>query len=133
MRIAFFMNAASVLQFYDETIDALLGDDHEVLLGIIKRTATADSLQSLEGMRQPEILKHVPRRSRRQAQLVHEVRRLIDFARFLDPRFAPTEWLRDKRRLLVRDGSPLSRLLARYDTLPAPVARAIVRTLVDCE
>src|SRR3954471_17231557 len=133
MRIAFFMNAASLLQFYDETIDALLADGHEVLLGIIKRTDAEDSLKALEGRRRPRILKHVPRRSGREAELVHEVRRLIDFARYLDPRFAHIEWFRDKRRLRMRNASPLSRLLARFDTLPAPVARAIMRALVDCE
>lgn len=128
------LNTPGFLRYYDETIDLLLERGHEVLLGFTNAQIRADALANLdERPRRPTVLGQVPRRQDRYVQVAGEVRVLIDFARYLHPRFARARFLRDRRRLAVLELPFWAILLGDRDTLPGPLARALSALLLAVE
>src|SRR4051794_1112623 len=133
MRGLFVMNVPKYVRFFDETIQLLLARGHDVHVGFINARVLSEQLEVLRrGERQPTVLGTVPVRNDRLATAARELREFADFARYLDPRFAEATWLRDRRRLNLEWWAP-ARLVARADTLPAPVAHALVRGLRSME
>jgi len=128
------LNTPGFLRYYDETIDLLLERGHEVLLGFTDARMRAEALANLdERPRRPTLLGQVPRRDDRYAPVADEVRALVDFARYLHPRFAPARFLRDRRRLAVLELPVWADLLGDRDNLPAPLARALSALLLTVE
>jgi hypothetical protein len=134
MKVLFVMNTPGFLRYYDETVDALLEHGHEVVLGFTDARLRADALQTLEGRaRQPRLAGQMPARSDRWMRVATPVRELVDFVRYLDPRFARAQWLRDRRRLKLLDSPLLARHFGERDTLPAPAVRTLLSLLLACE
>jgi hypothetical protein len=134
LRVAFLMSTAKFLRLYGDTIDALLAEGHEVVLGISNRSKGAEALETLEGRpRRPRVLGALPRRTGRDGAVAREFRHLADYARYLEPRLAHVAPLRENHRVRLMAWSGVSRLLARFETLPAPIARVVLRALAACE
>src|SRR4051794_13164478 len=107
------MNSPKFLSFYDETVDALLAAGHEVLLGFNERQREHEAISALdERPLRPHVLERVPRRARVDHRVARELRRLVDFARYLDPRFAEISWMRENHRARLDAGSAFARRLA---------------------
>jgi len=134
VKILLILNTPGFMRYYDETIEALLARGHEVVLGFTDPRLRPEALAVLEDReRCPEVIGGVPRRADRYAPAADLLRTLVDFVRYLDPRFARAQWLRDRRRVALLDSPSLARLLGGRDTLPAPVVRVLVAALLACE
>jgi hypothetical protein len=134
MRFLLVLNTPGFLRYYDETIDGLLERGHEVLLGFTDPTLRAEALEALEQRpRRPWLLGGMPARYDGYAALVVRVRTLVDFVRYLDPRFARAQWLRDRRRVKVMESPLPERAVRGRDSLPGPVVRALVSVLLAAE
>jgi hypothetical protein len=134
VRILVVLNTPGFLRYYDETIDALLERGHEVVLGFTDPHLRPEALDALEcRARVPEVIGGVPSRDDRYAEAATRLRTLADFLRYLDPRFARAQWLRDRRRVKVLESPLLARFVGRRDTLPAPVVRTLLTALLACE
>jgi hypothetical protein len=132
--VLFVMNTPGFLRYYDETLDLLLERGHEVVLGFTNATLRANALEALEGRpRRPQLIGSVPRRTDALAPMSARLRNLVDFVRYLHPRYAEAGFLRDRRRLELLEARGLSGWLAQRDTLPRPAVAALVRGLLMLE
>lgn len=134
MRFLLVLNTPGFLRYYDETIDGLLERGHEVLLGFTDPTLRAEALEALEQRsRRPDLLGGMPAREDGYAPLAVRVRTLVDFVRYLDPRFARAQWLRDRRRVKLLESTFPERAVRDRDSLPRPVGEALVKFLLAAE
>jgi hypothetical protein len=134
VRFLLVLNTPGFLRYYDETIDGLLERGHDVLLGFTDPTLRAEALDALDQRpRRPDMLGGMPARTDRYARLTVRIRTLADFVRYLDPRFARAQWLRDRRRVKVLESPLLERAVRDRDSLPAPVVRVLVAGLLAAE
>jgi hypothetical protein len=132
--VLFVMNTPGFLRYYDETLDLLLERGHEVVLGFTNPTLRANALEALEGRpRRPQLIGSVPSRTDALAPMSARLRNLVDFARYLHPRYAEAGFLRDRRRLRLLEARGLSGWLAQRDTLPRPAVAALLRGLLMLE
>lgn len=119
------MNTPGFLRYYDETLDLLLERGHEVVLGFTNAALRADALKILEDRpRGLRLIGQVPSRSDDLAGLSARLRNLVDFVRYLDPRYVEATFLRDRRRMKLLQAGGVSAWLARRDSLPAGRDRA---------
>lgn len=134
VRVLFIMNTPGFLRYYDETIDLLLEHGHEVALGFTNAALRANSLEILtDRRRRPQLIGQVPSRTDTLAPVSARLRNLVDFVRYLHPRYAEAEFLRDRRRLKLLEERGLTGWLAERDTLPRPVVAALLRGLLALE
>ena len=127
-------NTPGFVRYYDETIDGLLERGHEVMLGFTDPSLRAEALEALEQWpRRPQLLGGVPARTDGYASLAVRVRILVDFVRYLDPRFARAQWLRDRRRVKLLEMPLPERAVRQRDSLPGPLVRALVKALLATE
>jgi hypothetical protein len=134
MRVLFVMNTPGFLRYYDETVEALLEHGHEVVLGFTDARLRPEALDLLaDRPRRPGIAGQLPARADGWMAVAAPLRALIDFGRYLDPRFARATWLRDRRRTKLLQYERLARLVGDRDTLPAPLVKALMVAGLRCE
>jgi len=130
----FVMNTPGFLRYYDETLDLLLERGHEVVLGFTNAALRADALKILEDRpRGLRLIGQVPSRSDDLAGLSARLRNLVDFVRYLDPRYVEATFLRDRRRMKLLHAGGVSAWLARRDSLPRPAVTVLLRGLLELE
>jgi hypothetical protein len=124
VRILFAMAYPGYLRYFDSTISELLDRGHEVDLWFEVDDKQAEGLAGLPDHPGLTIHGRFPRRRDVWARAAQGERRFTDFVRYLDPRFGDAAYLRNRaaRRL-----PPLFRPLGRLRTLPAPLARLLLR------
>jgi len=104
LRILFVMASPEYLRYFDSTIRLLIERGHRVTLGVNhQRDAKQARLEVLDGLTGDlEIVGVIPRRSDVWGRIGKGLRGVVDFTRFLDPRYknAPVLRARMKRKVL---------------------------------
>jgi hypothetical protein len=131
MRILFTMAYPGYLRYFDATIRALAERGHDVELYFDRPQKQEEGLAATAAM-PPNV--HVrgdlPDREPQGRVDVRQLRRVTNFVRYLDPRFANAHYLRDRRAAKL---PPQWQQLARRRTLPGPVARPLLRLMIWIE
>jgi hypothetical protein len=130
VRILFSMAYPGYLRYFDATISSLLDRGHEVELWFETINKQAEGLRALAPHPALHLGGSFPKRADRWARVAHGERRLTDYVRYLDPRFADATYL----RLRASAGIPRAfSALGHCGTLPPAGARAAVRSLTALE
>ncbi len=131
LRILFVLHYPAHLRLFDSAIAELLKRGHTIHLAFDAPDKLAEGLEALEGTGHGlELLGALPRRSGFWGALARDLRRGIDYARYLHPEFVETPELRRR----IEDGLPWSlRWLIRTSTLSQPAARLLIRLLLALE
>lgn len=134
MRFLFALNTPGFLRYFDVTIDSLLARGHEVALTFTRSDLRPESLDLYEHReRRPSILEDTPVRDDRWAGLAADVRSCADFCRYLDPRYAEAEYLRNRMRASAVSELPVVRFFGLRRSLPRPLPHLLVRALLAVE
>ncbi len=125
-RILFVMASPEYLRYYDSTIRLLTERGHQVIVGVNKqRDVKQARLEALDGVTGDlEIVGVIPQRSDIWGRIGKGLRGIVDFTRFLHPRYrhAPVLRARMKRKVL-----PIA--FRFLDKVPAVSAVTVQRTL----
>lgn len=102
MRFLFVMHYPGYLRYYDSTVRGLAERGHTVCVAFDAPHKQNEGLEALKGTNK-RIVVLGPSAKRRDvwAVLARDVRRAIDFARYLDPRLADARYLRDRMAKIV--------------------------------
>lgn len=134
MRILLVLNTPGFLRYFDVTVESLLERGHQVVLAFTRPDLRADSLDVLDQWPlRPEVAPDPPERDDGFARQAKGLRQAVDFVRYLDPRFADAEFLRNRRRIGAFVHAPWTRVLGRRRSLPRPLVSPLVRALLACE
>lgn len=131
MRVLFCMQYPGYLRYYDTVVYGLAERGHEVELVWELPKKQAEGRLALEGVN-PLIheLPSMPIRKDTWQPVTRHVRRITDFVRYLDPVFRDAGYLRDRNGTSLPRGA---RWLRHWQTLPTPVARAMLRAMLAAE
>jgi hypothetical protein len=130
MRILFSMAYPGYLRYFDSTIRGLLDRGHSVELVFESVGKQEEGLLALDEHPRLDVGGRFPKRRDRWAEVANQERRLTDYVRYLDPRFADAQYLRS------RAGAGLPKafsLLKRVRSLPKPIVQIALRFLVGLE
>ena len=131
LHVLFAMHYPGYLRYYDSTIRELAERGHQVSVVFESPHKQAEGLKALvpppEGI---EVLPGFPKRGDALEVPARAVRRTTDDARYLHPYFRDAQHLR--RRLEYKLPLP-ARMLTRLPTLPAPLARLLIRAMLVVE
>jgi hypothetical protein len=134
VRILLVLNTPGFLRYFDVTVRRLLERGHEVVLAFTRPDLRPDSLDVLADWPvRPEIAPGPPERVDGFARQARGVRQAVDFVRYLDPRFADAEYLRNRRRIGAFTYAPWTRMLGGRHSLPRPLVSRLSRALLACE
>jgi hypothetical protein len=131
MRVVFVMQYPGYLRYYDSTVKLLADRGHEVTLVFEQPDKQAEGLSALENASARVAVKNVfPARSLVWDAVPRAIRRVVDWARYLDPRLADAHYLRNRTAQLM----PRSiQKLARIERLGPRSSRAVVSALMALE
>jgi hypothetical protein len=126
--LLFALDHPGFLLHFDETIGALAAAGHTVHVAFARPEKWPHGLEAIDRA-DPRIVVHdeLPRRTA-VPRVARGVRRLADYVHYLHPSLEGAVFARAKWRGLARLPGPL-RLLARRETLPGPVVRALLAGL----
>jgi hypothetical protein len=131
VKFLFALNTPGFLRYFDVTIDALLDRGHDVALTFTRSDLRPESLELYEGRDpRPEVLADAPVRTDRWAGLAADVRSSADFLRYLHPRYAEAEYLRNRMRMTAVSEAPVMRRLGLRRSLPRPLPNVLIRGLL---
>lgn len=128
LKILFGLHYPGYLRYYDSTLAELSRRGHTVFLCFDSFSKQAEGLDALEHLGENIVVLEAPLQPRRNAErrVVRRLRRIANYAHYLDPAF------RDARPLRARARSRLPTFagpLGRVDTLPRPLVGSIRRLL----
>jgi hypothetical protein len=133
VRILFVMASPEYLRFYDSTLELLAARGHHVTLAVISQREKKPV--GLEGLRayadRVRVAGVVPQHDGTWGDTATGLRGVVDFVRYLDPRFAAAPVLRAriKRKVL-----PIAfRWLDAVPSLPPAIVRGVIGGLAACE
>jgi hypothetical protein len=133
MKVLFVMASPEYLRFYDSTLELLASRGHEVTLAVIsqreKKPVGLDGLRAYAD--RVRVAGVVPQHEGTWGETATGLRGVVDFVRYLDPRFAAAPVLRAriKRKVL-----PVAfRWLDAVPSLPPALVRRLITGLVACE
>ena len=132
-RILFFLNYPGYLRYFDGVIRELADRGYTVLLVFDRPEKQEEGLRALDDM--PDTVRVVgrtPRRDDLMGPVARGLRGTADYARYLHPRFAGADYLRDRRRKAL-DLAPRMALLGRISRAPAWAADLLVSLLRTAE
>ena len=129
MKFLFVLQYPGYLRYFDTVIKLLAERGHTVVVAYNSVTKQAEGGEALDGF-PVEVLGLVPKRSSLWGPVSKSLRGTIDYARFLDPYFSDTPYLRDRMRKAL---PPLTRFLGRFDTLGSKTTNALLGMLHGCE
>ena len=98
IRVLFVMDNPGFLRYFDETVVHLLRRGHQVSLAFNTPHYRADALVTLPSEAGLSVIGQAPPRRDRFAVVARRVRLAMDYARYLEPRFARAQFYRNKRR-----------------------------------
>lgn len=132
-RILFFMNYPGYLRYFDATIRELAERGNTVLIVLDRPEKQAEGLIALETMpASVRVVGQTPRRSDLLGPTARGLRGTVDYVRYLHPRYADADYLRDRRRKAL-DLAPRMRPLGRLRQVPTWVADLMVAALRTAE
>jgi hypothetical protein len=103
MRILFIWDSAEYLRFYDSTIEECAARGHDVAIAVIN--ASYKKPVGVEGLKvyadRVRVLGVVPLHTGMWSEIAHGLRGIMDFVRYLHPRFAPAVSLRARMKRKV--------------------------------
>jgi hypothetical protein len=133
VKILFVMASPEYLRFYDSTLELLAARGHDVTLAVIsqreKKPVGLDGLHAYAD--RVRVAGVVPQHEGTWGDTAAGLRGVVDFVRYLDPRFAAAPVLRAriKRKVL-----PVAfRWLDAVPSLPPSLVRGLIRGLAACE
>jgi hypothetical protein len=133
MKILFVMASPEYLRFYDSTIEQLAGRGHHVTLAVNNpRERKPVGLEGLHAYAdRVEVAGVVPEHEGTWGRVARGLRGLVDFVRYLHPRFAAAPVLRARIRRKVL---PVAfGWIDAIPSLPAPLVFGLLRLLAACE
>jgi hypothetical protein len=130
MRLLVQLPGPAYLRLYGSTLRELTARDHEIILTYDRaekgRDVTASGIENLPGVR---VVARIPEAERRLDRSVTQLRLAADYIRYLDPRWATSEYLRRRLdKFMIGSLRPLRWAPSRFRQ-----ARSIVRLLVMLE
>lgn len=131
MKVLFVMQYPGYLRYYDSVVHGLAERGHEVEIVWELPRKQPEGRLALEGA--GELVREgskMPIRQDTWQPVARHVRRVTDFVRYLDPAFRDAAYLRDRNGASLPKGT---RWLRRASTLPRPLARAALRTMLAAE
>lgn len=132
-RILFFLNYPGYLRYFDGVIRELAERGNTVLLVLDRPDMQAEGLRALETMPDGvQVVGRTPRRDDLLAPIARGLRGTVDYARYLHPRFAEADYLRDRRRKAL-DLAPRMVPLGRMRSAPAWATDLLVWALRTAE
>jgi hypothetical protein len=130
MRVLFCLAYPGYLRYYDSTIGLLAERGNEVNVIFEQPGKQPEGIKALPAHANIRLLDRFPPRSPVWTSIPAEVRRVADFARYLDPQLSHADYL---RRRAVRVMHPSLIGLERVPVLPAPVHRGVTGVFQECE
>ncbi len=131
MRFLFVMHYPGYLRYYDSTVRELAARGHEVLIAFDSPGKQAEGLEALkDGPRNVRVLGPTPRRRDVWTALAASLRTAVDFARYLHPRYARADYLRDRMESQL---SPLFRPFGWVRSVSVPALNRLVRLFAFLE
>jgi hypothetical protein len=125
MKFLFVMHYPGYLRYYDSTVRELAARGHEVLIAFDSPGKQAEGLEALkDGPKNIRVLGPTPRRRDVWTALAASLRTAVDFARYLHPRYARADYLRDRMESQL---SPLFRPLGWVRSLPVAALNRLLR------
>ena len=132
MNILFAMQSPEYLRFYDSTIRALAARGHRIVIAINKQNdAKPVRLEGMDTGEAVAVIGVLPRRTDVWRGVSRRLRGLVDFVRYLHPRFTQAPALRARIRNKVLP--PGFRVLDRLPSLSAGLTNGILGVLHACE
>lgn len=125
MRFLFVMHYPGYLRYYDSTVRELTARGHEVLIAFDSPGKQAEGLEALKDKpANVRVLGPTPRRRDLWAPLAASLRTAVDFARYLHPRYARADYLRDRMESQL---ALFFRPLGWVRSLRAPTLNRLIR------
>ena len=133
MKVLFVMASPEYLRFYDSTLELLAARGHEVTLAVISQQEKKPvGLQGLLAYAdRVHVAGVVPQHEGTWGETATGLRGVVDFVRYLDPKFAAAPVLRARIKKKVL---PVAfRWIDAVPSLPSPIVRQLLRGLIACE
>ena len=133
MKVLFVMASPEYLRFYDSTLELLAARGHEVTLAVISEQEKKPvGLQGLLAYAdRVHVAGVVPQHEGTWGETATGLRGVVDFVRYLDPKFAAAPVLRARIKKKVL---PVAfRWLDAVPSLPPSAVRGLIRGLIACE
>jgi hypothetical protein len=131
VRILFCMAYPGYLRYYDTVVEGLAERGHEVFLAFEAPQKQAEGLNALEGASERIVsLGRLELRRDTWQPVLRSLRRVTDYVRYLEPRFADAHYLRGRARGHLPRGT---RFLSRWQTLPERRVRRLLQGLLAVE
>jgi len=132
-RILLFLNYPGYLRYFDGVIRELADRGMAVMIVMDRPEKQAEGLRALDGMPDSvQVVGQTPRRDDMLGPIARGLRGTIDYARYLHPRFADADYLRDRRRKAL-DLAPRMAPLGHISKAPAAVVDLLIKVLRTAE
>jgi hypothetical protein len=132
MKLLFIMDSPEYLRFYDSVIDECAARGHDVRLGVSHgQERKPVGLQGLSTHTRVHVLGLVPEHTGRWGDIAYRLRGIMDFVRYLHPRFAAAPALRARMKGKILPSA--FHWLDAIPSLPPRVVRAAERMLMAAD
>ena len=129
-RFLFVMQYPGYLRYFDSAVRLLIARGHHVDLVFDSPHKQPEGLAALEGLEGRIWVGHSPRRDDVWGVVGKSVRAAIDYLRYLHPRFAEANYLRNRMREVL---PPIFSVLGRWNSASADATKRALAPFLACE